>query len=259
MKLKELVEKIFEDETSVSSDNMIGVNIQNQTLYGEKVLSQYKDKLLACEEFKEVTDIEFMSTPTISVDGKPLVAQSLKIGDNTKLKGKCYLLSVMITPEIYEPNSINKIVKDGATITPTLYNPITFEPLKKIILSFSPERPMNELGSEEIIRKELHNLLDKVFDNPKEYLVKGVKNILIRGIFENVEDENFNSTEILSGEINKQDNNPDHFMVFYMKKNSDNSVKLEHKILSTTFKNKFLERFKDKTILTEEEIEEFLK
>jgi hypothetical protein len=265
MKLKELLDEIFKD--GPLKENEINENINarllgDYTLYGEEMLSRYNEKLLQCEELSEVTEMEFMSTPIISVDGKPLMAQSLKINDGTKIKGKCYLLSIMYTPEMYDPKSINEPVKDGACITPTLYNPQTFEPNKKIVLSFSPERPANEMASEELLRQELHDLLDKVLDSPEEYKVKGIRGILIRGVFETIDNGLEPKVENLTGFVNKQDDNPDHFLLFYLKKiiNGDStiSLKLEQKVLPIEKKELYLERFKDNVTPTEEEINKFL-
>lgn len=265
MKLKELVDNIFKDGPK-PYDSM-GFNVPNYTLYGEKELSEYKDKLLQCEEFSEVNELEFMTMPFITINDKPVQAESLIINDGVKIKGKCYLLSVMYTPEIYDPKSLNETVKDGASITPTIYDPTTFEPTKKITLSFSPERkqdPSNlEFDQEQLIKQELHDLLDKVLDRPEEYLVKGVRKVLIRGIFENIESPNIPTPQPLSGVINKQDTNPTHYMLFYLNKiNNENgvTVKLEKKMIPSELKDKFLEEFKEEGIhVTEEQIEEFLK
>ena len=64
MKLKELLDEIFKD--GPLNENEINENINarllgDYTLYGEKMLSQYKEKLLQCEELSEVTEMEFMS------------------------------------------------------------------------------------------------------------------------------------------------------------------------------------------------------
>ncbi len=265
MKLKELLEDVFKDgekkpyniPSSVGNINLIG--LKNYTLYGEDELSDIKEKLLECEEFSEVTELEFMSTPIISVDGNPLMAQSFKINDGVRLMGKGYLLSVMLSPEMYDPNKVNQPVKDGACITPTFYNPETFEPTKKIVLTYSPERPANEMGSEELIRQELHDLLDKVFDNPEEYAVKGERGVLVRGVFEVANTpESGTKVQNLSGIINKQNNTQDHFLVFYIKKIDEKNIRLEKKVIPIEKKELYLQKFKEDLVPTEEEINNFL-
>ena len=259
MKLKELLEDVFKDGEINPYDTLSSIGIKNYTLYGEKELSVIKEKLLDCEEFSEVTELELVSTPVISVDGNSLMVQSFKISDGVKLMGKGYLLSVMLSPQMYDPNKVNEPVKDGACITPTFYNAETFEPTKKIVLTYSPERPANEMGSEELIRQELHDLLDKVFDNPEEYVVKGERGVLVRGIFE-VANTPGSGTKVqnLSGIINKQNSIPDHFLVFYLKKVDEKNIRLEKKVIPIEKKELYLQKFKEELIPTEEEINKFL-
>jgi hypothetical protein len=40
---------------------------------------------------------------------------------------------------------------------------------------------------EQQLRKQLHETLDKILDNPENYQVKGEKGVMVRGIFEEVE------------------------------------------------------------------------
>lgn len=262
MKLKELVDDIFKDGPLKPYDTM-GFNIPNYTLYGEKDLSEYKEKLLQCDELSEVDELEIISFPFITIDNKPIQAQSLVIGDGIKIKGKCYLLSVMYTPEMYDPKLMNEPVKDGAYITPTIYDPETFEPSKKIMISFSPERPATEFDSENLLRQELHDLLDKIFDSPEDYTIKGVRKILIRGIFENVESSSIPAPQNLSSMVNTQDIDSSYYNVYYFNKiNTEKGIelRLEKKLIPAELKDKFLEEFKEEGIhVTEEQIEEFLK
>jgi hypothetical protein len=160
---------------------------------------------------------------------------------------------------MYDPNKVNQPVKDGACITPTFYNPETFEPTKKIVLTYSPERPANEMGSEELIRQELHDLLDKVFDNPEEYAVKGERGVLVRGVFEVANTpESGTKVQNLSGIINKQNNTQDHFLVFYIKKIDEKNIRLEKKVIPIEKKELYLQKFKEDLVPTEEEINNFL-
>jgi hypothetical protein len=265
MKLKELVDDIFKDGPVKPYETM-GFNTPNYTLYGEKDLLKYKEKLLLCDEFSEVEELHFMSMPFITIDDQPKNASSFKHSDGVKLKGKCYLLSLSYSPEMFDPSTFNKPVKDGAGITPIVYDPSTFEPKRSILLSFSPERkqefPPSEFNGEELVRQELHELLDKVLDNPEDYRVKGVRGILIRGIFENVESPSVPPPQLLSGVINKQDTNPTHHLVFYMDKQETESgikVELKNKMIPSELKEKFLSEFKDEGIhITEEQINQFL-
>jgi hypothetical protein len=199
MNLKELLEKIFKD-----GPFPIGYESKkfyDYTLYGEEVLSRYKEEILNCEEFSKCESLEFLKFPISykNQDDKILQPMTYKVEKDTNFKGKCYLLSLGLTPEMYDPAKINEPVKDGCSITPTMYNPETFLPNKKIILNFSPERLQDsilkptkkwyqfwkkESNPETEVKKELHDLLDKVLNNPEEYRIKGEKGVMVRGIFD---------------------------------------------------------------------------
>jgi hypothetical protein len=55
---------------------------------------------------------------------------------------------------MFDSKDLHKIVKDGAAITPSLYNPITFIPYKQIVLEFCPEQAQD---SGAIKLKKLHD------------------------------------------------------------------------------------------------------
>jgi hypothetical protein len=167
MKLKELLDQIFKD--SPSQTNQFGLS--DYTLYGSQALEPLKDKLLECDELKNLHSLRFVDTPTFRAGDEVYVVETCKLTDNIKFIGSGVILSIALTPEIYDPNKLTKPVKDGAAITPTFYNPTNFEPYKMIVLEFSPERIQDGISNHEnIIKQELHDLLDKVLDNPPSYL-----------------------------------------------------------------------------------------
>lgn len=257
MKLKELLEEIFRLEHP--KENKIG--ILDDILYGEEQLEKYKEKLLQCEEFSECTELNFLKTPILAIDDKQMVIQSYRLLEGQKFKGKGYLLSIMLTPEMYDPNTMYGIIKDGASITPTVYDPNTFEPHKKIILQFNPDRKQDGITNHEaVIRQELHDLLDKVLDNPDTFRVKGDRSVLVRGIFERNEIvKEVEPPKYLIGNI---DTEPKYAQVYYWEKKTKNgeiSMKLVHKNIPIKLVDKFNEELGDKGInITEEEINEFL-
>jgi hypothetical protein len=136
---------------------------------------------------------------TLDENNNSIETKTYKVVPNQKFKGKCYLLSLALTPEMFDPKKIHEPVLYGACITPTIYNPETFEPKKKIVLEFSPEisqdktiyaygnpSMINDIEDtyEQQLRKQLHETLDKILDNPELYQVKGEKGVMVRGIFE---------------------------------------------------------------------------
>ena len=173
MKLQELIEEITSS---------------TEYLYGEE-LNPYKERILQTEEFSECDELIIMKYPVTKLEnGKNAIPLTYKLGEGLKFKGKCRLLSLALTPKMFDFNTIHEPVLDGACITPTLYNPNTFEPKKKIVLEFSPEALQDDVNStEEVKRKQLHETLDKILDSPELYQVKGEKGVMVRGIFEEVE------------------------------------------------------------------------
>lgn len=259
MNSEETLKQLLLEKTSIDNPH------QNHTIYGIKDLNRYKDTLLELGMFKFCEELNFIDFPAINIDNKAYTAQTVKYSDGLKFGGKCYLLSISLTPEMYNPDTIHTIVKDGASITQTIYDYNTFEPKKKIILEFSPEHAQDDFNySVDVLRKELHERLDKVIDNPEDYQIEGKRGIIIRGIFGVTSDsENVNTTD-LSGVVSQEVN---HFMVFYLKDGNFNEEKnrmdisLEKKFIPNELKEKFTEEFGEKIntlTITEEEIDNFL-
>jgi hypothetical protein len=259
MKLKELLDQIFKDNPIPT--NKFGIS--DYTLYGSQTLEPLKDKLLECDELKNLYSLRFVDTPTFRAGDETYTVETYKLMDVSKFKGAGVILSIALTPEMYDPNVLIKPVKDGAAISPTFYNPTNFEPYKRILLEFSPERKQDGISNhEEIVRQELHDLLDKVLDNPEDYRVKGERSVLIRGIFQQESDNDLKPLSeyplVSSEELN--------IPVFYLKRlETDNegnfSMRLEKKLIPIKLKDKFMEKFEDKVknlTVTEEDINKFL-
>ena len=258
MKLKELLDEVFKNGPVEQEP----FKLTDYTLYGKKYLESLKDEILKCEEFSECEELTILDTPTYQLDGQAYSVKTYKVVEGQKFGGKGFLLSMAFTPQMYNPDTIHKPVKDGACITPTIYNPNTFEPLKKIVLEFSPERVQDGISNhDELIRQELHELLDKVMDSPNDYMVKGERYILVRGVFELNEINKSVEPPVRLSTVHTE---PDYFMVFYFEptttKNQVN-MNLSKKFIPNSLKDKFYEQFKEKITglkLTGEEIEQFL-
>jgi hypothetical protein len=256
MKIKELLDVVFKDGP-VKHENF---NITDYCLYGKKHLGHIKEEILNCEEFSECTELTILDHPTYENDGKVYQVQTYKVIEGQKFGGKGFLLSVSLTPEIFNPETIHNPVKDGSCITPTLYDPLTFEPTKKIVLQFSPERVQDGISNHDaIIRQELHDLLDKVLDNPKDYQIKGERYVLIRGVFETNEIRTvIHSPQYLNG----IDTEPKGYIVYYLDKEFKNdgvNITLKTKSIPKELKDKFIEELGDKGLeITETEINDFL-
>jgi hypothetical protein len=262
MKLKELLTEIFGE--TPNNDHQFGFD--GLTLYGRDNLEPYKERILQCEEFSECTELNFMNMPVIlSNDDSPLKANTYKLVEGQKFKGVCYLLSLALTPEVFNPETLHTPVKDGACITPTVYNPETFKPLKKIVLEYSPERAQDGLvdGDYEL-KMELKSLLDKVLDNPYDYQVKGERGVIVRGVFERNEVvKEVTPPRYLTGvkSFVKEEEMPG--IAYYLVKNNVSEGKVEIKVKNVLIpphlKQLFKDTFGDKNLeLTKEDIDKFL-
>lgn len=262
MKLKELLTEIFGE--TPNNDHQFGFD--GLTLYGRDNLSQYKERILQCEEFSECTELNFMNMPMIlSNDDLPLKADTYKLVEGQKFKGVCYLLSLALTPEVFNPDTLHTPVKDGACITPLVYNPETFSPFKKIVLQYNPERAQDGLVDGEYeLKMEMKDLLDKVLDNPYDYQVKGERGVLVRGVFERNEIvSEVTPSRYLTGvkSFVKEEEMPG--LAYYLEKNiikeGEVELKVKNVLIPPHLKQLFKDTFGEKNLeITKEEIDKFL-
>ena len=222
MKLKELIEIV---ELSKKEDDLY----MDNTLYGEN-LDKYKHLIKDTDEFKECDSLEILEHPLVKDNnGEILTTSTVKLSDVMKFKGKCYLLSLALTPVMYDPNQLIKPVKNGAAMGPTIYDPMTFEPRKHILLTWTPEMAQDLFegtNNEETLRNDIHKLLDDVLDNPEEYKTKGFRGVYVRGLFEVI--ENGENTEVKEYDID-------------LKKNESDAKETNERLVNILKKNKELE------------------
>ena len=143
---------------------------------------------LVVDHFK-VKKVLWMEIPSgMTEDGKQaIVAQTHKLVDSDyeTYEGKtAYIYQIMFSPIIYDPTSFMKqTVKDGCTFGPLVYNPETFEPSRHIILTFNPTFPQDIDNTEdqtEVMKQSLRDKLEKVLDNPEDYMPEGFRACMIR-------------------------------------------------------------------------------
>lgn len=159
----------------------------NNLLPGQQ--KNIKEILLQCDEFKNVTEFEILQHPTVLMTDDEFEwsesAKTYKMEDEFEIYGKCYLYNIFKSPKMYDSSDLLIPVKDGISITPTIYDD-SFKPRKKICIEISPE----ELQDITIKKQELLNKINEVLDNPDEYLIKTKEYICIRGIFEKIKINN---------------------------------------------------------------------
>ena len=182
MKLKEFLEIALIGEQNESNLGLFDENV----IYGENLV-KYKDIIKECDEFTKCDSLEILTMPLVKgKNDEVYTTQTIKLSDLMEFKGKCYLLSLGLTPEMYDPNQLIRPVKNGAAMGPTIYDPSTFEPRKHILLTWSPEMAQDFSGGnyDSTLRNDIHKLLDDVLNNPDEYKTKGIRGVFVRGLFE---------------------------------------------------------------------------
>jgi hypothetical protein len=201
MKLEEFVTKLCDEKPDLGTTPFF------DPILNSKVLEEVKDELLKLDVFSECDDLEIVHIPTFVLgDGKTGFTQNFKYKEGMKIKGKCYLYSISLTPEMYDPIKAFEPVKNGASISPTVYDTMTFEPRKHILLTWSPEMAQDLKGTndEKTLRNDIHKLLDDVLDNPEEYRTKGTRHVLIRGVFETVENKRREPSYLVGEELKSE-------------------------------------------------------
>jgi len=171
--LKKVLNEIFIEKGLDNSDNNLLII---------EFLKSYKDELLKFDEFKDVEEIIIMDSPSIKNDnGEIIQTKHYRLTENFKLKGKVYLYNILFTPPICDMKDFYKEVKNGCSITHTMYDSTNFDLCKQIRIKFNPW--------EENVKGKLHKLLDDILDNPQEYEVKKSRDIIFVGIFDYINDK----------------------------------------------------------------------
>ena len=261
MKLKEFVEiaLIGKEDVLNTLTGSVGA------LYGAE-LEKYKKIIKECDEFAKCDSLDILTMPLVKGENdKIYTTETIKLSDLMEFKGRCYLLSLSLTPEMYDPTQLIKPVKNGAAIGPVMYDPMTFEPRKHILLTWSPEMSQDMVGmdNESTLRNDIHKLLDDVLDNPEEYKTKGTRHVLVRGLFEVVDKYDGSEVVINHYNIDLTAGKEVGYLAYYleptMEKPGEVSMNLKHKVIPTHLKDKFIEELgTDVAKLNAEVIDKFL-
>ena len=264
MKLKEFLEVAVLSKKNTL--NLINPTFVDETcLYGEE-LDKYKNIIKECDEFAKCDSLDILTMPLVKgKKDKIYTTETIKLSDLMEFKGRCYLLSLSLTPEMYDPSQLIKPVKNGAAMGPTMYDPLTFEPIKHILLSWIPEITQDILGldTEKEQRQVIHKLLDDVLDNPEEYKTKGTRHVLVRGLFEVVDNGGQVTTNTYDVDLLKQNREEVGYLAYYVEENvvSPGEIKLviKKKLIPPHLKDAFiLEVGTEPAKITEKMIDNFL-
>jgi len=266
MKLKEFLEVALiskKDNPMLTNDKFT-----DETCFYGNELDKYKNIIKECDEFAKCDSLDILTMPLVKgKNGEIYTTNTIKLSDLTEFKGRCYLLSLGLTPKMYNPNQLIKPVKNGAAIGPTIYDPSTFEPRKHILLTWSPEmaQDMSGTNNELTLRNDIHKLLDDVLDNPDEYKTKSFRGILVRGLFEVIDNNDGSEVDRKVYDLDLTVNKPEDvgYKVFYLETNvikpGEIEMRLNNKIIPSHLKDKFIDEVgTDPKIITEKIIDEFL-
>lgn len=178
--LQELFHQIDEVKTGLNDDYMLSPGILN--------IQQIKEQLLKCEEFENTKEIIILNhpRPKLNIDGeeKEHEASTVKMHEGIKFKEKVYLYSIFLTPSIIDAEDLMTPVKDNICISPIYCDPENFTP-RQIISSFvSPEFSQDSIIFDNEDWKEIAiENFKKALDNPKEYLSKNKRSVMMRLLY----------------------------------------------------------------------------
>lgn len=147
------------------------------------------DDFKKCDNFSTASEMEFFERPFLVDDnGRIMEAKTLKVSDDMQFYGRVIVYQASISDSFsYDPASYGPVLK-GACITPVIYDGETFEPKKRIVINFSPEKVQDRvLLDEDDFRKSMHELLDEILDFPEAFTRKPKRDVVLRGYFERVE------------------------------------------------------------------------
>ena len=263
MKLKEFVEiaLIGREDVLNALTGSVGA------LYGVE-LEKYKKIIKECDEFAKCDSLDILTMPLVKgKNDKVYTTETIKLSDLMEFKGRCNLLSLSLTPEMYDPTQLIKPVKNGAAIGPVMYDPMSFEPRKHILLTWSPEMAQDVSGAnhEFTLRNDIHKLLDDVLDNPEEYKTKGFRGIMVRGLFEVIDNNDGSEVNRNVYDVDLTTNKPDDvgYVVYYFEQNvikpGEIEIRVNKKVIPSHLKDKFIDEIgNDPRHITLEIIDEFL-
>jgi hypothetical protein len=115
------------------------------------------------------------------------------------------------------------------------------------------------------LRNDIHKLLDDVLDNPEEYKTKGLRGVLVRGLFEVIDNNDGSEVDRKVYDLDLTASKPEDvgYAVYYLEQNvikpGEIELRLNNKIIPSHLKDKFIDEVGiDPKLITEELIDNFL-
>lgn len=173
--LNELMQEVFFKDGPV--EIIKGVPdyfLPNNVLKDEKV----KKLILNTVEFQDVDELVVPETDESWEEHK-----TMKVEDGlTRFKGRISLVSLQLTPKMYDPETMYRPVKNGIVITPSIYDPNSLKVTRKIVIEYSPEQLQDEVllnNTADVLEDMKRRLTDAVY-NVEDYEPDGVRGVLVR-------------------------------------------------------------------------------
>lgn len=261
MNLKDLMLELEREGYFEKVSDQMNLKYGSTIIYGSDELNPIVNRIKECDEFSDVEKINLLQTPIIhNINGKNETPKTYILKGGEKFKGKAYILSIELSQEFFKDENLHENIKDGASISPKLFNSENFKPTRKILLEYNPDKYKgNELvGNDNLIRQELHDKLDEVLNNPNKYTGNGERSILIRGYFEEIQSPPVKPRSDFYSIIPE----PKAYVAFYMEKEvTENGVnaKLRQQIIPAELREEYIKKFDGRGIdVSKEEIDEFL-
>lgn len=149
-------------------------NLNGNYELSSELIDTYKDEISKLKEFKNVKLTSFRR------DNRDVLNEiSVILYDNDELKKDIALYSVELIPIGYASDCLMNPVKDGATVIQNLMKP------NHSIVSYICFTVNVEQTKEESLRDDLHSILDKILENPTEYVATPIMGLKITGVFGN--------------------------------------------------------------------------
>jgi hypothetical protein len=168
-----IAEKLINICQAENNFGVEGYGIDNLTA---RQLKEVEAILIKHLEFDRIEWVDLPGVP--SPAGGAKVCKTMKLADDnmTTHKGKIgYVYKVMFSPTICDPT---EYTKHKSSISPTVYDTVTFEPKRYITLSFSPSQNTGTLETD--VKMQLRDQLDDVLRDPEKYHLTGYRAAMIR-------------------------------------------------------------------------------
>lgn len=165
---------------------------QGKLKFGYNDLNKIYYKLQNCDEFYEchliLNEMPYVLRTIDNVVTNKMV-NTHALYEGNKYTGATYLNDISLTPTMYDPSEIGKEVLDGCSISPVMYKPENLMLFRRITLNYELGQTklldgrFQERLSENEMREKLHRRLDSLLDDNKKYEPKGIRGIMLRGVF----------------------------------------------------------------------------